>query len=57
MKIGILGILGIAFIVLRLCHVIGWSWWWVTCPLWIGAVVTLLILFVAALIDLNGKGR
>lgn len=29
------GLLGIAFIVLKLCRVIDWSWWWVTAPLWI----------------------
>jgi len=22
------------FMVLKLCHVIDWSWWWVTAPLW-----------------------
>lgn len=30
----VLGILGIVFIVLKLCHVIDWSWWWVTAPFW-----------------------
>lgn len=29
-------ILGVVFIVLKLTGVIGWSWWWVTLPLWIG---------------------
>lgn len=24
-----------AFIVLKLCKVIDWSWWWVTSPLWL----------------------
>jgi hypothetical protein len=28
-------LLTIAFIVLKLCNVITWSWWWVTAPLWI----------------------
>jgi hypothetical protein len=32
--VGFFGLLGIAFIVLKLCNVIAWSWWWVTCPLW-----------------------
>lgn len=22
------------FLTLKLCDVIGWSWWWVTSPLW-----------------------
>lgn len=32
--IGTLGLLGVAFIVLKLCHVIDWSWWYITLPLW-----------------------
>lgn len=24
-----------AFIVLKLCKVIDWSWWWVVAPLWL----------------------
>ncbi len=27
------------FLTLKLCHVIDWSWWWVTCPLWIGIAI------------------
>lgn len=33
--IGFCGLLTIAFIVLKLCNVITWSWWWVLSPLWI----------------------
>lgn len=29
---GILGLLGIVFVVLKLTGVIDWSWWWVTLP-------------------------
>ena len=29
------GLLTIVFITLKLCGVIGWSWWWVLSPLWI----------------------
>ena len=31
---GWLGLLGLLFIGLKLGGVIGWSWWWVTAPLW-----------------------
>lgn len=34
-------LLGIAFIVLKLCHVIDWSWWLVTMPFWISAALLL----------------
>lgn len=30
--IGFIGLLTIAFIVLKLTHVIDWSWWWVLSP-------------------------
>jgi hypothetical protein len=33
--IGFGGLLAIVFITLKLCKVITWSWWAVTCPLWI----------------------
>ena len=33
--ISFVGLLLIAFIVLKLCNVIKWSWWWVLCPLWL----------------------
>lgn len=32
---GFLTILFITFLVLKLCHVINLSWWWITSPLWI----------------------
>ena len=34
------------FLILKLTDVIDWSWWWVTCPLWIGFVITITIVFV-----------
>ena len=43
-------LLTLAFIVLKLCGVISWSWLWVLSPLWIGAAVVLLIAFVIWLI-------
>ena len=30
------GMLGVAFVVLKLVGVINWSWWWVTLPFWGG---------------------
>jgi hypothetical protein len=32
------------FLVLKIQGVIGWSWWWVTCPLWIMPAITTTIL-------------
>lgn len=35
------------FLILKLTHVIDWSWWWITSPIWIGVIVfTSLSLFI-----------
>lgn len=34
-QIGFTGALTLAFIVLKLCGVINWSWVWVLSPMWI----------------------
>ena len=41
-------VLLVVFIVLKLCHVIDWSWWWVLSPIWIMATVVLIAVFVKA---------
>lgn len=44
-----LGLLALAFIILRLCKVIMWPWLWVLAPLWIPAaivVVAAIIIFI-----------
>ena len=45
-------LLTIIFLVLKLCNVITWSWWWVFAPLWIPAclvIVGLVLLCVIAI--------
>ena len=42
-SIGLSGLLGLAFIVLKLCGVINWSWLWVLSPFWIGFVLTIIL--------------
>ena len=50
-KYGILTILGIIFIILKLCKVITWSWFWVLCPFWIELLMVVgLVIFVHWLI-------
>ena len=44
MEIGI--VLTIVFVVLKLTHVIDWSWIWVCSPLWIGAAIIGLVFAV-----------
>lgn len=47
--IGLGGLLFVAFLVLKLCGVITWSWWWVFSPLWIPIVILLVIVVVIAI--------
>jgi hypothetical protein len=58
--IGICTILFLIFLVLKLCNVIDWSWWWVTAPLWgvfalifgllgIGLIVSLVVILITSL--------
>lgn len=47
--IGFCGLLTIAFIVLKLCKVISWSWIWVFAPLWIPAILVILALLLITL--------
>lgn len=52
--ISLVGALGLLFIGLKLGHVINWSWWLVTLPLWGGLALTVVALvvlvFVAAMV-------
>ena len=47
--VGVTGLLGVAFIVLKLLGVIDWSWWWVLCPFW-GGLALVVIVFVVVFI-------
>lgn len=43
--IGFTGLLTVAFVVLKLCGIIQWSWIWVLSPIWI-SVILWVIFFV-----------
>ena len=48
--IGFGGLLTVLFVALKLTGVIGWSWWWVVSPLWIGLAVVAVVLLTLGLI-------
>jgi hypothetical protein len=48
--LGLCSVLFIVFLVLKLCGVIDWSWWWVTAPLWGGLALVLIILLAVLVI-------
>jgi hypothetical protein len=49
-------VLFLIFLVLKLTGVIAWSWWWVTCPLWIGIAIILAIVACVFCIAAIGVG-
>lgn len=61
--IGFFGVLFLVFLVLKLgvgkTVVMGWSWWWVTAPLWGGLAlfisVVVIVFLVALIIEVLGK--
>lgn len=53
--IGFVGLLTIVFIVLKLIGKISWSWVWVLSPLWISAVLIVLLLIIWFIIELKTK--
>lgn len=48
--IGFVGILQIAFIVLKLCKVIDWSWWLVLAPLWLDIAVIIVVSLIISIL-------
>jgi hypothetical protein len=48
--ISAIGLLGVAFVILKLCHVIDWSWWWVTAPFWGGLAIYIVVLAIALIV-------
>ena len=44
-------VLFLIFMVLKLTGSIDWSWWWVTAPLWIPAVLFLIVVIVIKNLD------
>lgn len=47
--ITIAGLLGVAFVILRLCNVINWPWLWVLSPFWIPAAIAIVIFLIVIL--------
>ena len=53
--ISFLGLLLIAFIVLKLTSVITWSWWWVLAPLWMPFALAIVIFAVWVIYEVIKK--
>jgi len=46
--VGLCIVLTIIFVILKLLHILTWSWLWVLSPLWLVPVVGLVIMFAAS---------
>jgi hypothetical protein len=48
-------LLTLAFIILKLCHVITWSWWWILSPIWISVIIGLSCVYILYRVKKKGK--
>lgn len=44
-------LLFIVFLILKLTHTIAWSWWWVCAPLWIPAVLVVVLVILSVIFN------
>ena len=51
-SIGFSSMLTIVFVILKLCDVISWSWWWVLSPLWIDLGLSLIIIIAFVIYEI-----
>jgi len=52
----VIGLLGVAFVVLKLLGFITWCWWWVTLPFWGGFAVAIPVMVLAFFASPSHKG-
>jgi len=50
-------ILFLIFLVLKLTNYIDWSWWWVSAPLWVTAILYIVIAIIMATYLQKRRGR
>jgi hypothetical protein len=53
--VGLLGLLGTAFVVLKLIGTINWSWWYVTAPFWGGIALWVVLGTLAVVLMTFGR--
>lgn len=53
--IGIADVIQTVFIILKLCKVITWSWWWVLSPFWISLIWVTILSVIWVLLNKNIK--
>lgn len=56
-SLGFVGFLTLIFIILKLTNIINWSWIWVFSPIWISAIVLVLIFGIILVAGKMKKGK
>ena len=56
-RIGFVGLLTILFITLKLTNFIDWSWLWVLSPLWISAILVMIISIILLFLKVMLEGK
>ena len=56
-NITLAGLIQLAFIILKLCNVIDWSWWWVLSPMWIELGIAVIMATVILIVDAIAKRK
>ena len=49
----ICALLGVAFIIFKICNIIAWSWLWILAPFWIPIGISVILLVIACILYLN----
>lgn len=57
MQIGLGGLVFLVLLTLKLLDKVTWSWWWVTSPLWIAALLTILGLVFLLVVSLRADAK
>ena len=53
--IGFVGLLTICFIVLKLIGIINWSWLWVISPIWISAIIVIVLAIIFIVVEVKWR--
>lgn len=49
--LGLIAVVQIILIILKLCHLINWSWWVVLIPLWIDLLLAFIIIMAFVIVN------
>lgn len=54
---GFFTMLTLAFVILKLCNIISWNWWWILSPIWFPIVIVLFFALIYFLYLYFSEGK